>query len=308
MATIYYRSVPCDVYEVLQAHDAPPRELYLWCSLGPKAQRTHLVRFHPRTVRHLCDDVADALAQLAEDGLVVYEKTGLTWTVFLAGNAEYLYPKDWGTREGWINDSASDPDSEPKRAMLELLDAKCAKRRPPKADPSQTPPTPLREGRGDTGEERRGKEQEPPTEVVVADAPKKQRAKRKKDPKPESVTQVRDFMREYGKTKGLAVPDAEAENFCDFYENKDWKVSNRAMKDWRLAAQRWVRNSRRTTPLRHSPPPQQAKRKQIWDCETKEEWLALKEAEQPNAPEYTRHAWERHWQAHINDPNNGRTT
>lgn len=166
-----------------------------------------------------------------------------------------------------------------------------------------------------------GKEDTPvvPSEGTVADAPKTQRAKRKKaEARPKDAAAVQDYAAEYAEGKGVAINATFGERFVNHYAAKDWKVGKSPVKDWRRCVHTWVlkrqddgsrlRPGQKNPRSGQQPPPQQAKRKQIWDCETKEEWLALKEAEQPNAPDYTRHAWERHWQAHISDPNNGRTT
>ncbi len=39
------------------------------------------------------------------------------------------------------------------------------------------------------------------------------------------------------------LPD-EAQNFYDFYESKDWKVGKSKMKNWKMAAGRWIRKNR----------------------------------------------------------------
>lgn len=39
------------------------------------------------------------------------------------------------------------------------------------------------------------------------------------------------------------LPD-EAENFYNFYESKDWKVGKTKMKNWKLAAQRWIKKNK----------------------------------------------------------------
>lgn len=36
----------------------------------------------------------------------------------------------------------------------------------------------------------------------------------------------------------------EAEAFCDYYESNGWRVGANAMKDWKAAARRWVKNNR----------------------------------------------------------------
>ena len=45
-------------------------------------------------------------------------------------------------------------------------------------------------------------------------------------------------VREYCKERGNAV---NAEQFCDFYSAKGWRIGNQTMKDWRAAVRTWER-------------------------------------------------------------------
>lgn len=62
-------------------------------------------------------------------------------------------------------------------------------------------------------------------------AKKKERSQRFVAPTPEEVDA-------YARSIGFAM---DAENFCDYYSSRGWKVGNTAMKDWRAAVRTWRR-------------------------------------------------------------------
>ena len=59
-----------------------------------------------------------------------------------------------------------------------------------------------------------------------------------RDGKPSSLEIVKDYFR----FKSFDL--SEAINFYEYYESNGWKVGRNAMKKWKLAANRWVRNSK----------------------------------------------------------------
>jgi len=54
---------------------------------------------------------------------------------------------------------------------------------------------------------------------------------------PPSVSQVKAYCEESGK-------QVDAEQFCDFYASKGWKVGSNPMKDWKAAVRNWARSER----------------------------------------------------------------
>lgn len=59
-----------------------------------------------------------------------------------------------------------------------------------------------------------------------------------RDGKPSSLDIVKDYFR----FKSFDL--SEAINFYEYYESNGWKVGRNAMKKWKLAANRWVRNAK----------------------------------------------------------------
>ena len=59
-----------------------------------------------------------------------------------------------------------------------------------------------------------------------------------RDGKPSSLSIVEDYFR----LKSFDL--SEAINFFEYYESNGWKVGRNAMKKWKLAANRWVRNAK----------------------------------------------------------------
>jgi|TARA_R110001632_G_scaffold4129_3_gene17692 hypothetical protein len=59
-----------------------------------------------------------------------------------------------------------------------------------------------------------------------------------RDGKPSSISIVEDYFR----LKSFDL--SEAINFFEYYESNGWKVGRNAMKKWKLAANRWVRNAK----------------------------------------------------------------
>ena len=59
-----------------------------------------------------------------------------------------------------------------------------------------------------------------------------------RDGKPSSLTIVEDYFR----LKNFDL--SEAINFFEYYESNGWKVGRNAMKKWKLAANRWIRNAK----------------------------------------------------------------
>ena len=59
-----------------------------------------------------------------------------------------------------------------------------------------------------------------------------------RDGKPSSLTIVEDYFR----LKNFDL--SEAINFYEYYESNGWKVGRNAMKKWKLAANRWIRNAK----------------------------------------------------------------
>ena len=59
-----------------------------------------------------------------------------------------------------------------------------------------------------------------------------------RDGKPSSLEIVKDYFR----FKSFDL--SEAINFYEYYESNGWKVGRNAMKKWKLAANRWVRNAK----------------------------------------------------------------
>ncbi len=59
-----------------------------------------------------------------------------------------------------------------------------------------------------------------------------------RDGKPSSLEIVKDYF----KFKSFDL--SEAINFYEYYESNGWKVGRNAMKKWKLAANRWVRNAK----------------------------------------------------------------
>ena len=55
-----------------------------------------------------------------------------------------------------------------------------------------------------------------------------------------SLTEVIDYM---GEKEGLEFAKREAERFVDFYTSNGWKVGKNPMKDWKSAANGWIRRS-----------------------------------------------------------------
>lgn len=69
---------------------------------------------------------------------------------------------------------------------------------------------------------------------------------------PPTQDDVETYMREYARKKGYYIDAADAaEDYCQFYGSKGWKVGSVSMKDWRMAACRWVKSAvsrRKETP------------------------------------------------------------
>ena len=59
-----------------------------------------------------------------------------------------------------------------------------------------------------------------------------------KESKPSSLLIVEDYF----KLKNFDL--SEAINFFEYYESNGWKVGRNAMKKWKLAANRWIRNAK----------------------------------------------------------------
>ena len=59
-----------------------------------------------------------------------------------------------------------------------------------------------------------------------------------RDGKPSSLSIVEDYFR----LKNFDL--SEAINFFEYYESNGWKVGRNAMKKWKLAANRWIRNAK----------------------------------------------------------------
>ena len=59
-----------------------------------------------------------------------------------------------------------------------------------------------------------------------------------RDGKPSSLSIVEDYFR----LKNFDL--SEAINFYEYYESNGWKVGRNAMKKWKLAANRWIRNAK----------------------------------------------------------------
>jgi len=59
-----------------------------------------------------------------------------------------------------------------------------------------------------------------------------------KESKPSSLLIVEDYFR----LKNFDL--SEAINFFEYYESNGWKVGRNAMKKWKLAANRWIRNAK----------------------------------------------------------------
>tara|TARA_R110002073_G_scaffold17422_5_gene65488 strand:+ start:1341 stop:1991 length:651 start_codon:yes stop_codon:yes gene_type:complete len=59
-----------------------------------------------------------------------------------------------------------------------------------------------------------------------------------KESKPSSLLIVEDYFR----LKNFDL--SEAINFYEYYESNGWKVGRNAMKKWKLAANRWIRNAK----------------------------------------------------------------
>ena len=59
-----------------------------------------------------------------------------------------------------------------------------------------------------------------------------------RDGKPSSLSIVEDYF----KLKNFDL--SEAINFYEYYESNGWKVGRNAMKKWKLAANRWIRNAK----------------------------------------------------------------
>lgn len=59
-----------------------------------------------------------------------------------------------------------------------------------------------------------------------------------RDSKPSSLSIVEDYFR----LKNFDL--SEAINFFEYYESNGWKVGRNAMKKWKLAANRWIRNAK----------------------------------------------------------------
>ena len=55
-----------------------------------------------------------------------------------------------------------------------------------------------------------------------------------------SLTEVIDYM---GERESLEFAKREAERFVDFYTSNGWKVGKNPMKDWKSAANGWIRRS-----------------------------------------------------------------
>lgn len=77
----------------------------------------------------------------------------------------------------------------------------------------------------------------PPYSPPMGDAPKANPQKFKK-PTPAEVD-------EYAKEKGLLV---DGQEFCDFYESKNWYVGKNKMVDWKAAARNWHRREQKKKP------------------------------------------------------------
>ena len=66
-----------------------------------------------------------------------------------------------------------------------------------------------------------------------------------------TLSEVQDFMLRYlcewrplvDKAEASTCVEKWALDFCDFYEDKQWKVGRQPMKSWRFAAQRFVRGN-----------------------------------------------------------------
>ena len=86
MATVFFRSVPTDVYQELMYLDATIRDLYLWMSLGPFSGRNGLVTFHKREPEGRIvgkNGTDDALGDLEAEGLVAWTAVANRRVVFL---------------------------------------------------------------------------------------------------------------------------------------------------------------------------------------------------------------------------------
>lgn len=61
-------------------------------------------------------------------------------------------------------------------------------------------------------------------------------------PRPNSVDEVAEFMREFASGKGVTGYDAgyAAERFCNYHDANGWRNGNHAVKDWRATARNWV--------------------------------------------------------------------
>ena len=67
------------------------------------------------------------------------------------------------------------------------------------------------------------------------------KARRSRAPRKPLVQPTPDEVSEYAKSIGFHT--LSAEQFCDYYSARGWKLSNNnAMKDWRAAVRTWKRN------------------------------------------------------------------
>jgi hypothetical protein len=66
-----------------------------------------------------------------------------------------------------------------------------------------------------------------------------------KDKKPckRFVPPTQDEVFYYFKEKGLTSDD-QAQKFCDYYKSNGWKVGKNKMKDWKAAANNWIRGNK----------------------------------------------------------------
>lgn len=84
------------------------------------------------------------------------------------------------------------------------------------------------------------KKNRPPSDTphLSEDTPKNQKPKVMRFIPP-TIEEVKAYCQE----KGYMI---EAENFCDFYQSKGWKVGTSQMKDWKAAVRQWMRRDSRT--------------------------------------------------------------